>query len=186
MRVFRLRLEPNETTIAHRHSNFYAFVSFQPVNISNEVRGHQPISTHLDAGEVRTSKGGFTLAERNISSVAAELIVVEALRSDQSGFSEPMAFHFHDSAQGELFQSNVVRAYTMVMAVGGRTEKHKENYDRLLIALSNVDLREEIEGQAASETQMRKGEVLWISRGLTHATTNVGQTVAHFIVFEFD
>jgi hypothetical protein len=140
----------------------------------------------LDAGEVRTSKGGFSLAERNISSVPAELIVVEALKSDSPGFSEPMAFRFHDSAQGELFESGTVRAYDMIMAVGGRTEKHKESYDRLLIALSDIDLREETEGQASSETKMRAGEVLWIPRGITHATTNVGQKQARFIVFEFN
>lgn len=186
VRVFRLKLHPNEATVTHRHSNFYAFVSLQPVNISNEVRGRQPISTHLDAGEVRTSKGGFSLAERNISSVPAELIVVESLKSDSSGFSEPMAFRFHDSAQGELFESGAVRAYDMIMAVGGRTEKHKESYDRLLIALSDVDLHEETEGQPPSETKMRAGEVLWIARGLTHATTNVGLTAAHFIVLEFN
>lgn len=186
VRVFRLKLEPNEATVVHRHSNFYAFVSLQPVNISNEVRGRQPVSTRLDPGEVRTSKGGFSLAERNISSVPAELIVVEALKSDTSGFSEPMAFRFHDTAQGELFESSAVRAYDMIMAVGGRTEKHKESYDRLLIALSDIDLREETEGQAPSETKMRAGEVLWIPRGLTHTTRNLGQTAAHFIVLEFN
>jgi quercetin dioxygenase-like cupin family protein len=186
VRVFRLKLDPNEVTVPHRHSNFYAFVSLQPASISNEVRGRQPVSTHLEAGEIRTSRGSFTLAERNISSVPVELIIVEALKSDALGFNVPMVFRFHDGAQGELFESSAVRAYDMVMAVGGRTEKHKESYDRLLIALSDIDLGEETEGQAPSETKMRAGEVLWIPRGLTHTTKNVGQTAAHFIVLEFN
>lgn len=134
---------------------------------------------------MHTSKGGFTLAERNKSLEPADLLVIEALKSDGGGFTKPIGgFRFHDAAFGELFQSSVMRAYTMTVAAGGRTETHEENYDRLMIAISNLKLREDAVGGPSSELEMKAGDVKWFPRGATHATINVGVSPATFIVIE--
>jgi len=186
-RVFRLRLEPGEATLPHRHAVFYAFLSLRPAVMGNEVRGRQPVVTRIEAGELHTSKGGFTLAERNNSPEPADLLVVEALKTDAGGFSTPMGgFRFHDAAFGELFEAPAVRAYTMRIATGGRMEKHEENYDRLLIAVTDLDFREDVAGQPPSELAMKAGEVRWIPRGQVHATTNIGASPASLITLEFN
>jgi quercetin dioxygenase-like cupin family protein len=187
VRVFRLSLQPGEATVPHRHKNQYAYLSLRSVTIANEVRGRPPAIISIESGEVHTSKGGFTLAERNKSPEAADLVVVEALKSDASGFATPIGgFPLHDAAFGELFQLPAMRAYTMTLAAGGRTEKHEENYDRLLIAVSDLTLREDVVGQPASELQMKAGDVKWLPRGVTHAITNVGASPATFITVEFE
>ena len=187
VRVFRLSLQPKEVTLPHRHDAFYAFVSLRPVTISNEVRGRQPVRTELKAGELHTSKGGFTIAERNVSSEAAQVLVIESLkRDDGKSFSTPMGgFRLHDAAVGGLFESSVLRAYIMTIAVGGRVEKHREDYGRLLIALSDLTLREEGDGQPVSEMEIRSGEVRWVEPGAPHSTTNVGTSPADFLTLEF-
>jgi quercetin dioxygenase-like cupin family protein len=187
MRVFRLKLQPGEATLPHHHGVFYAFLSLRPVVIGNEVRDRQPVVTRIEAGELHTSKGGFTLAERNSSSEPADLLVIEALKADAGEFSAPMGgVRFHDAALGELFQASAVRGYTFRIAAGGHTEQHGENYDRLLIAVTDLKFREDIVGQSPSEFVMKAGEVRWIPRGQTHATTNVGASPASFITLEFN
>ncbi|MGD0220671.1 MAG: hypothetical protein ABSC73_09500 [Acidimicrobiales bacterium] len=187
VRVFRLKLQPGEATLPHRHGMFYAFLSLRPVVIGNEVRGRQPVMTRIEAGELHTSKGGFTVAERNNSSEPADLLVIEALKANAGEFNSPMGgFRYHDAAFGELFQASAVRGYTMTIAAGGRTEQHGENYDRLLIAVSDLDFREDTASQSPSEFAMKAGEVRWIPRGQTHATTNIGASPATFITLEFN
>jgi hypothetical protein len=185
IRVLRLRLQPGEATLPHRHKNLYAYLSLNSVTIANEVQGRHPVIVNLESGDVHTSKGGFTLVEGNKSTEPADLLVVEALNSDGAGFTTPIGgFRFHDAAFGELFQFPVMRAYTMTIASDGRTEKHEEIYDRLIIAISDLKLREDVAGQPSSELQMKAGDVKWLPRGVTLATTNLGPSPATFITVE--
>jgi len=187
VRAFRLELQPGEATLSHRHERPYAYLSLQPVTIANEVRGRPPVVVELEAGEVHTSKGRFTLAERNKSQELANLIVIETSKADAGEFEIPMGgFRYHDAAFAELFQLPVMRAYSMVVAPGGRTEKHEERYDRLLVAVSDLKLREDVDEQPSSEILMKAGEIKWFSRGMNHATTNTGNSPATFMVFEFE
>ena len=187
VRVFRLHLQSNEATLLHSHKSFYAFISLRPVIIGNEVYGRQPVQTQLEANELRTSKGGFTLAERNDSAEPADLIVIEPMKTDDGeDFSKPMGrFRLHNAAFGDLLESPVVRGYTLAIASGGRVEMRHEDHDRLLIALSDLSLREETNGQANSTLQMKAGEVRWVEGGMTHATANVGTSPAALLTLEF-
>jgi quercetin dioxygenase-like cupin family protein len=187
VRVFRVKLQPDEATLPHRHTNFYAYLSLQPVTLANEVRGRPPVMVSLEASDVHTSKGGFAVAERNKSSQPAELIVIEEREPAGAGFDTPMGgFRFHDAAFGDLFQASVMRAYTMTIAAGGRTEKHEEHCDRLVLAVTDLKLREDVAGQPPSELHMKAGEVQWFSKGTIHATTNVDTAPATFITFELE
>jgi quercetin dioxygenase-like cupin family protein len=173
--------------LPHRHKTFYAFVSLRPVTLGNEVRGRQPVLKELRAGELHTSRGGFTVAERNLSPGPAEVLVIESIKADDGkSFSTPMGgFQLHDAALGELFESSVVRAYSMAFGAGGRAEKHREDYDRLLIALSDLSLHEEVDGQPPSDIEMKAGEVRWVARGAPHSTTNLGSSPAALLTLEF-
>jgi hypothetical protein len=165
----------------------YAYLSLRPVTLANEVRGRPPVVVELEGGEVHTSKGGFTLAERNKSPDAAALIVIESVKGEAGGFATPIGgFRYHDAAFAELFQFPVMRGYSMVVAAGGRTEKHEEQYDRLVLAVSDLKLREDAAGQPPSEILMNAGDIKWFPRGISHTTTNAGNSPATFITFEFE
>jgi hypothetical protein len=62
---------------------------------------------------------------------------------------------------------------------------HDEHYDRLIVAVSDVKLREEVNGQPSSEIPMRAGDIKRFARGVSHATTNTRNSPATFITFEF-
>lgn len=187
VRVFRLKLQPGEVTLTHRHKMYYAYLSLRAVTIGNEVRGHQPVLTRLEGGELHTSKGGFNLAERNNSPEPADLLVIEATKENATGFATQMGgFRYHDAAFGVLFEAPAMRGYEMVIAAGGRIEQREENYDRLIVAISDLSLREIVSGSTPSEFDMKAGEVRWIPRGMTHAETNIGPSPAAFITLEFN
>lgn len=187
VRVFRLKLQPNEVTLPHPHHKFYAYTTVSAVDLANEVRGHKPVMAHLESGDVHTSKGGFTVAERNVSSKPAEILIIETVKPDIEEFKRPMVgFHVHDAAYAPLFESFEMRGYTMPMAAAGRIEQREEAYDRLIVAVSDLKLREDEDGGSSSVLELKAGAIRWIPRGVTHATTNVGTSPATFITLEFD
>lgn len=186
LRAFRLKLQPNEVTAPHSHKSFYVYLSLRPATIGNEVRGRQPVVTHLEPGELHTSKGGFNVAERNDSGEPAEVLVIEALKPNPGEFASPMGgFRYHDSAFGAIFEAPAVRGYAMTIASGGGTEQHPENYDRLVIAVSELQLRDSVAGQPPSELRMKAGDILWVPRSAPHALSNTGTAPATFVTLEF-
>jgi quercetin dioxygenase-like cupin family protein len=186
VRVFHLALQPNEATKPHRHPSFYAYLSLRPVTISNEVAGRSPVITHLEAGEVRTSKGGFEVAERNTSTDVADIFVVEPTKEVGDGFATPLAIPMHDAGIVELYTGATMRVYTLAIAATGRAEEHTEQYDSLVLALSDAAIREVIPGQEPTDWNMKSGDTRWVPRGTTHSETNVGSNPTALEVFEFN
>lgn len=185
-RVFHLQLQPNEATKIHRHAAFYAYFSLRPVTISNEVGGHAPVITQLEQGELRTSKGGFNVSERNQSKVQADIFVVQSLKSAGDGFAAPLAIQMHDAGIIEQYTGPAMRAYSLAIASNGRLEEHTEAYDSLVIALTDSSIHEIVPGNGTAEWNMKAGETRWIPRGTTHSETNTGSAPAALIVFEFN
>ncbi len=184
--VFHLQLQPNEATETHRHPSFYAYFSLEPVTISNEVAGHPPVLTQLEPGDLRTSKGGFNVAERNKSSGPADIFVVQPLKSGGDGFPAPLAIPMHDTGIIELYTGPAMRVYSLGIASGGRLEEHTEAYDSLVIALKDSHVREIVAGNSSADWNMKAGDTRWIPRGTIHSETNLGSAPAALIVFEFN
>jgi quercetin dioxygenase-like cupin family protein len=184
--VLHLHLQPGEATEYHRHRSFYAYFSLGAVTIANEVRGHPPVIAQMEPGELRTSRGGFNVAERNQSNDPADIFVVQPAKSDGPGFPAPLTMPMHDAGIVEQYNGPGMRAYTLGIAAGGRVEEPAEIYDSLMIALKDSDVREDIAGKAPEDWEMKAGETRWIPRGTTHSETNLGSAPAALIVFEFN
>jgi quercetin dioxygenase-like cupin family protein len=186
VRVFHVQLQPNEATKTHRHATFYAYFSPRPVTISNEVAGHAPVITQLERGELRTSKGGFNVAERNNSTEQADIFVVQPLKAEGDGFPTPLAPDMHHAGIIELYSGPTMRAHSVGIAPDGRLEERAEAYDSLVIALADSKIREVVSGGESADWNMKTGETRWIPKGTTHSETNIGSAPAALIVFEFN
>jgi quercetin dioxygenase-like cupin family protein len=186
VRVFHLQLQPNEATKTHRHPSFYAYFSLRPVTISNEVAGRAPVITQLEQGELRTSKGGFNVAERNKSNERADVFVVEPIKSSGGGFPTPLAIRMHDAGVYELYNGPTLRVHSFGIASDGRLGEHAEAYDSLVIALTDSTIREIATGSRSADWNMKAGDARWIPRGTTHSERNMGPTPAALMVFEFN
>ena len=186
VRVFHLQLQPNEVTKTHRHPSFYAYFSLQSVTISNEVAGHAPVITQLEPGKLRTSKGGFNVAERNESNQQADIFVVQPLKLEGGGFAAPFAMPMHDAGTIEQYTGPAMRVYALGIASGGRLEEHTEAYDSLVIALADSNIHEVVPGKGSEDWTMKAGDTRWIPQGTTHSETNIGSAPAALVVFEFN
>ena len=188
VRVFRLTLKPGEPTLRHTHTNPYAFVSLHDATISNEVRGHPPVITKLPAREVHTSKGGFSLVERNTSDSPAELTVIESINNPQLpvGPVRGPTFVVRDTLIAKLFGDASMRAYALNMFPGGFTEPHDETSDRLILAITDLQLEQQTNDQTAVEISMKPGDVRWIPKGTDRSLKNTGKATCLFYTFEFN
>jgi quercetin dioxygenase-like cupin family protein len=187
-RVFRLVLKPGESTSPHKHPGFYASIAIHGGDLSTEVKGRKPVPSMLSDGELRTSKGGFTLVEHNVGKTTIEILIVEpashpGLNVEQFG-EAMLSFRYHDAVVGTLFENPPLRAYEMTLASGGRTERHLEQYNRLMIALTDVYLKDKTEGRDETEIRINEGDISWLAGGVVDEFTNSGSQPAHFIVVE--
>jgi quercetin dioxygenase-like cupin family protein len=186
VRVLHLHLKPGEITESHRHASLYAYFSLQAVTISNEVPGHAPVITQLQPGELRTSKGGFNVAERNRSSEAANIFIVEPAKSGGEGFATPLAMPTHDAGIVEQYSGPSMRVYSLGIAATGSLGEHTGTYDSLLMALTDSDIRVAVGKNGSEDWKLKTGEIRWMPRGTIHSETNVGTTPAALIVFELN
>ncbi len=186
--VLRLKLAPGEATELHRHSNYYAFVGLDAVTLSNEVPGRGAKLTNLEAGELHTSRGGFELVERNTSNKAADIIVVELVNPNPTPFAGPTdGIHLDQALSSELFETVGMRAYALMVSANGHVRKTQQEYDRVVLALSEITLHRETGTATDAETfTLKPGEVKWLPRGGAEDMTNTGDKIARYVVFELN
>jgi hypothetical protein len=185
IRIYHLTFAPTEATAVHRHSHPYAYLSLEDVQISNEAPGHKPRVVEITAGDVHTSKGGFELVERNVGLNTAAVVVVEQL-GDAAAFTDAMAdYKVHEAALASVLEQPGMRAYSTRMAVTGKTEPHPELHDRLILAVTDMQVVDQAAGQAQVPLKLKSGEVKWLPKGGNHSLSNTGDTACSFLTFEF-
>ena len=70
----------------------------------------------------------------------------------------------------------------VTMAAGAVTTKHTHTTDHMLIAVSDYELTDEMEGKGTVVRKLKSGEVEYIPAGITHRLTNTGHGPARFTV----
>ena len=63
--------------------------------------------------------------------------------------------------------------------------RHHHDGPHLLVAISDLELRSDIEGKEPVQGKLKAGEVKWLPGGYTHTLTNVGASPARFVTLEF-
>jgi len=53
------------------------------------------------------------------------------------------------------------------------------------VAITDLDMRSDIEGRGPTPSQLKSGEVKWVLGGYTHTLTNVNEQPAKFVTIEF-
>ena len=77
------------------------------------------------------------------------------------------------------------RASELQLQPGGVLPKHHHAGPYLVVAVTDIDLRSEVGGKAASEIQLKAGDIAWEKGGFTHTLTNAGKQNAKLITVEF-
>ena len=187
VRVFQVEVAPHAATLMHRHKPDYVFVTLGAAEIENDVAGKPPVSLKLQDGETRFSTGGFAHLAKNLADTPFRNVTIELLQPGPTtaagGDEKPR--ELPGATITPIFTKDGVRVSEVRLKAGGTIPKHHHDSPHLVVAVTNLSLRNEVEGQAATTRTLKAGEVAWIPGGITHTLTNAGTGEARLITLEF-
>ena len=191
VRVFQVEVAPHAATLLHRHGHDYLFVTLGDTRVSNEVQGKAPVELQLADGETRFATGNFAhvarnLGDRPLRNVTVELLQDEKLRQAPSPWPEAEGEReFPGGRIKTLFVRDGARVSQVELQPGGTVPSHRHDGPHLVVAVSDLDLRNDVEGQGPRPAQLKAGDVRWVPGGFTHTLTNTGQGPARLVTVEF-
>jgi hypothetical protein len=202
VRVWRMELPGRESTAAHIHRYDYVGVDLDGSELSQQPRyGNCPegpeTSHQYAAGELWYVHGGYAHTLRNNRGLErVRQIYVEILRPAATGnplkdflddyyesqrVNPPPVADAEYAQEAYFFRTFLTRQQILP---GSRTARREFASDHVVIALTDLRLKNEIEGQPVSLVEMRQGEVRWVEGGYAHRLTNLGRTPARLVTVE--
>ena len=192
VRVFKVEVAPHTSTLMHRHRHDYIFVTLGDAHVSNEVEGKPPVDLKLPDGDTRFTPGNFAHMAKDLSDEPFRNVTIELLQDEKL---RQMPSHWGSEESGErtfpgvrirtLFVKDGVRGSEVNLEAGAVVPSHHHDGPHLVIALTDLDLRSDIEGKGAMPVHLKSGDVKWVPGGYTHTVTNEGKAPARFITVEF-
>jgi quercetin dioxygenase-like cupin family protein len=189
VRVFKVEVAPHDATLMHRHRHDYIFVTVGASDVSNEVEGKPPVELKLQDGETHFLPGNFAHIARNLAASPFRNVTIELLKDKKAGtakWDEERGLHVLQGGTREiLFVKDGARVAEIELQPGGIVPKHHHNGPHLVIAITDLDLRSDIEGRGPTPAQLKAGDAKWMPGGYTHLLTNSGKQPAKFVTVEF-
>jgi quercetin dioxygenase-like cupin family protein len=187
--VSLLELAPREATPMHRQDRDMIAVFVDGGSTRNKLLGRQAVADKMAVGETRFLNAGYTHETRNTGSGQFRVVTVEF--SDPQGKRKEVGTSSHycnpDSTiacvdEKQLFCTEKVCVEDVTIAPGAITTKHGHATDHMLVAVSDYELTDRVEGKGIVVRTRKSGEVEYIPAGITHRITNASLTPARFIV----
>jgi len=191
IRVFKVEVAPQDSTLMHRHRHDYVFVTLGDAHVSNEVEGKPPADLKLTDGETHFVPGNFAHVAKNLSdqpfrNVTIELMQDEKLRQTPSHWREESGKKTFSGGRIEmLFVKDGVRVSEVNLEPGAVVPRHHHYGPHLLVALTDLDIRSDVEGMSPMPGKFKSGDVKWLPGDYTHTLTNVGKSPARLVTVEF-
>lgn len=191
VRVYQVEVAPHAATLMHRHGHDYVFVTLGDAHISNEVEGKASAEAKLADGDTRFTPGNFAHIARNLSDQPFRNVTIELLQ-DEKGRSAPSHWAeesgettFPGGRRKILFVKDGVRVSEVALDPGATVPSHHHDGPHLMVAVSDLDLRSDVEGAGSMPGRLKAGDVKWLPGGYTHTVTNTGKQVARLVTLEF-
>lgn len=187
--VSSIDLAPHESNPMHRHEHDMIIVFVNGGRVRNTVEGKKPEMDRTSAGDVRFIPGGYTHTISNEGTSPFRAVVVE--------FDDPQGKVEEDKSSSRtctptgskkcvdeqyLFCTVKICVEDVTMAPGAVSTRHGHPTDHMLVAISDYELSDEVQGKGTVSRTRKSGEIEYIPAGITHRLTNVGSQPARFIV----
>lgn len=189
-RAFKIDLAPHAAMVVHQHRHDYIFTVLGASKIENDIVGKAPFLRTFQEGESVFVPGPFAHTAKNLSDKPFQVVAVEFMRGDKTQppykWDEDRGLHIlNGGTQDILFVKDNVRATDLQLNPGGVVPKHHHNGPHVVIAVTDLHLRSDVEGKGSSQIEMKAGDAAWVQGGATHTLTNVGSQKARLITLEF-
>ena len=191
VRVFQVEVAPHASTLLHHHEHDYLFVTLGEAHVSNEVLGKPPVELKLSDGETRFTPGDFAHVARNLAdqpfrNVTIELMQDEKLREAPSPWPQGAGDQELPGVRiKELFVRDGARVSAVELQPGATVPSHHHDGPHLLVAVTDLEIRSDVEGQGPMPGKFKSGDVKWLPGGYTHTLTNTGKNPVRFVTVEF-
>lgn len=192
VRVFQVEIPAHQATFMHWHRHDYIYVTLGASDVSNEVKGKPPTEVKLQDGETHFSAAPFAHIARNLAAIPFRNVTIELLQDEKARTGPPS--HWDDErglhvlnagTQEILFVKDGVRVSEFELQSAGVIPSHHHNGSHLVVAVTDLEVRSDVEGKGATPVHMKSGESKWLSGGYTHTVTNTGKQPAKFVTVEF-
>jgi mannose-6-phosphate isomerase-like protein (cupin superfamily) len=186
--VSTLELAPRESTKSPRARDFLV-VFINDGRIQNKLLSRKLLTDQVDAGEVRYQKANSPFTITNEGDTPLHLVFVDF--TEPQGKLEKLGTRSHTCDPGSatacwdehnLFCTKRVCVEDVVIAANTITHKHSHATDHMMVAVSDYELKDEVEGKGTVIRTRKSGEMEYIPAGITHQITNSGKAPAHFTV----
>jgi quercetin dioxygenase-like cupin family protein len=208
VRVFNVEVAPHAETLMHWHRHDYIFVTLGPTEVVNAVKDKPPATLKLADGETHFSPATFAHIARNVTDRPFRNVTIEILEDETLRNSAANGNVKWDPAKNEdraleilpggtqqiLFVKDGIRVTEFELQPNGVVPKHHHIGPHLLVAVSDLDLRESdiSSGEEAPGPNSRKvsshfksGDSKWLLGNYSHTITNIGPQPAKFVTLEF-
>ena len=191
VRVFQVEVAPKAATLLHRHRHDYFFVALGDSHVSNEVAGKPAVDLKLADGETRFTPGNFAHVARNLSDHPFRNVTIELMQDDKMRTAPspwPMEGGDKEFPGGRvkvLFVRDGARVSVVHLDPGATVPSHHHDGPHLLVAVSDLDIRSDVDAMGPMPGKFKSGAVKWLPGGYTHTLTNVGKDTAKFVTVEF-
>lgn len=192
VRVFKVEVAPHKSTLMHWHRHDYLFITLGDAHVSNKIKDRDPIELNFVDGDTRFVTGNFAHIAENLSNKPFRNVTIELLKDEQARKNPPAKWDeerglnvFNGGTQHILFVQDGVRVSEFDMQPGGMIPSHHHKGPHLLVAVSDLELRSDVEGQGPMPGKFKSGDVKWLPGGYTHTLTNAGKQPIKFITLEF-
>ena len=191
VRAFQVEVAPGVSTLLHRHRHDYLFVTLGDSDVVNEVLGKPPAEIKLADGETRFTPGGFAHVAKNLSDQPFRNVTIELLQDAKMRLtSSPWPMEGGDKEFPGvhikvLFVRDGARVSEVNLDPGATIPSHHHDGPHLLVAISDLDLRSDVDGMGPLPGKFKSGNPKWLPGGYTHTLTNVGKSGARFVTVEF-
>ena len=196
VRVFNVEIPAHAETFMHWHRHDYIYITVGHSQVLNTVKGKDPAKLEMHDGQTGFLPGGFAHIAGNVSGQSYRNVTIELLQDEKLRHSTAHwdAAHpeedrgldiFNAGTKEILFVKDGVRVSEFELQPGGVIPRHHHAGPHLVVALTDYELRSDVEGKGSERITMKRGESRWTAGGYTHIVTNSGQHPAKFITLEF-
>ncbi len=195
VRVFNVEIPAHAETLMHWHRHDYIYVTLGDTEVVNAVKDKPPVTVKLQDGETRFSPATFAhiarnLADRPFRNVTIEILEDESLRNSAAHgdvkWEEDRALGILQGGTKQiLFVKDGIRVTEFELQPNGVVPKHHHPGPHLVVAVSDLDLRSDVEGQPPAPVHFKSRESKWLPGGYSHTITNTSPKPAKWITLEF-
>ncbi len=191
VRVFNVDLPAHSETLMHTHRHDYILITLSGARIINAIEGKSPVQTTLPDGDVRFVSAPFAHIFRNLSpkpfrNLTVELLQDAKLRNSPAKWDEERGLDIlHGGTKEILFVRDGVRVSEIELQPGAMVPLHRHDGPHLVVALTDYELRSDVQGKPPTTFTMKQGQTSWVPGGYSHTLMNTGHHDAKFITVEF-